>query len=125
MDYYVGEMLRIAPSGEVTSLGRLASRPENMVGLAQDPDTAEYVMTVNFTRSLIHVNASAYMVAVLAETSKEPAPYTACLLVRPNNSSALCNAFSSASSRVAPLVRHRAAPGDTLSALQCHSAPRR
>ena len=45
--------------------------------------------------------------------------YTAFRLVLESNSWARWMAFCSAPSRVAPVVRHRPAPRETLSALQC------
>jgi hypothetical protein len=84
MNYHNGELFRITPGGIVTSVGKLTGFPYNMVGLAQDPHTGEYIMSVNSTQSLIRISQSAtnfatfvndpvylsYPTAVMVETVK-------------------------------------------------------
>jgi hypothetical protein len=84
MNYHVGQMFRVTPAGEITPIGKVTPLVENMVGLAQDPGTGEYIMTVNFAHSLIRINLSgtsfttiaydqtylSYPTAVIVETGK-------------------------------------------------------
>ena len=56
----------MAPAGEVTILGKMIPRLYNMAGLAQDPETGEYVMTVNFAHSLIRIASSGSSYVTLA-----------------------------------------------------------
>ena len=90
LDAHEGELLRVTITGQVTStaavtprVANVIPRLSNLVGLAQDPQTGEYIATANFGQRLIRFGASrsnvilrqdptylSYPVAVIAERNR-------------------------------------------------------
>jgi hypothetical protein len=66
MNYHVGELFRVTPAGEVTRIGKVTPPAGAMAGLAQDPQTGEYIMTVMQAHSLIRISTSGSSFTTLA-----------------------------------------------------------
>jgi hypothetical protein len=66
MDYPTGELLRVTPAGGLASILKIPPQ-RVMVGLAQDPDTRDYIVSVTSAHRLVRIPQSGTNVTTLIE----------------------------------------------------------